>query len=109
MTRSSAPPARALDAELLADEAVDLTAVGAAAGLLHDRADERAHRLGVAAADALDDVGVVLDHLRDDAGELARVVHRTEILALDDLGRVAAVGDELVEHDTGIAGVDRLG
>ena len=37
---------------------VDLAAVGAALGLAHDRADQRAHRLGVAALDALDDVRV---------------------------------------------------
>src|SRR3954454_18982261 len=60
-----------LDPELLADQPVDLAAVGAALRLAHDRADERAHRLRVAAADALDDVGVVVDHLGDDRLELA--------------------------------------
>src|SRR3954447_26143034 len=104
MAPSSTTRGCALDAELLADEPVDLAAVGAAAGLLHDRADERAHRLGVAALDALDDVRVVLDHLRDDAGELAVVLQRSQALAVDDLGRVATLGDELLDHGARVAG-----
>src|SRR3954452_16258205 len=86
------------DAELLAQQAVDLAAVGAALGLAHDRADERADRLRVAAAHALGDVGVRLDHARDDGGELVAVAHRAEALALDDLLGVAAGLDEAVEH-----------
>ena len=56
--------------------------------------------------DALGHVGVVGDDLGDDAGELARVAHRAEVLALDDRGRVAAVGDQPVEHRAAAAGGD---
>ena len=42
--------------------------------------------------------GLLLDHLGDDRLELAAVAHRRQALALDDLRRVAARRDELVEH-----------
>ena len=41
------------------------------------------------------------------ACELAAVLHRGQALALDDLGRVAAVGDQLVEDDAAVAGGHR--
>src|SRR3954452_643625 len=71
-----------LDPELLADQPVDLATIGAALGLAHHRSDERAHRLGVAAADALDDVLVLGDDLGDDLRELAGVLHDRQALGL---------------------------
>src|SRR3954469_8958622 len=92
--------------QLLADQAIDLAAVGAALGLAHDGADQGAHGLRVAAADALRDVRIVGDHLGDDVGQLIAGLHRGEALALDDRGRVAALGHQAVEHLTAGAGVD---
>src|SRR3954449_13359453 len=96
-----------LDPKLLADQPVDLATIGAALGLAHHRSDERAHRLGVAAADALDDVLVLGDHLGDDVRQLVAALHRRQALALDDRRRVAALGHQLVEHPAPGAGVDR--
>src|ERR1700722_1563653 len=56
-----------LDAELLVDQACDLGAVGAALGLAHDVADDRADGLGVAVAHALGGVGVDLQGRSHDA------------------------------------------
>src|SRR3954471_4018014 len=92
-----AQPPRTLQAQSRPQQAVDLAAVRAALGLAHHRADQGAHRLRVAAADALDDVRVLLDHLGDDRLELAAVLHRGEALAFGDLGGVAAAHDQLVE------------
>src|SRR4051794_22149141 len=78
------------DAELLAQQAVDLGAVRTPLGLAHDRADEGADRLRVAPAHALGDLGVGVDDAGHDGGELVGVPHRAEPLALDQLLRVPA-------------------
>src|ERR1700679_3891466 len=88
-------PSRPSDPQLLPDQAVDLAAVGAALGLLHHGADDRADRLAVAGADLLGGFRVGLDCRRDDRLQLAAVRgHLGEALALDDRGRVAALGDQ---------------
>ena len=100
------PPTR--EPELLAHDARDLGAVGAPLRLAHDVADDRADRLHVAGLDLLGGVGVGGERGLDD--RVQRVVaagHRAEALGLDDRGRVAAVGDEPVEHELGVA--DRHG
>ena len=63
----------ASEAELRADQAVDLAAVGAALGLAHDGADDGADRLAVAGADLLGGLGVGLDRGGDDRLQLAVV------------------------------------
>src|SRR3954469_18352169 len=93
-----ARPSGVSDAQLLAQQAVDLGAVRAALRLAHHGPDERPDRLRIAAADALGHVRVRLDHTGDDGGQLVAVAHRAEALALDDLLGVAAVLDEPVEY-----------
>src|SRR3954466_3251750 len=104
-TRRAMPPMLRLpsDPELPADLAVDLAAVRATAGGLHDRPHQGADRLLVAALDALDDVRVVGQDPGDDAGQLAVVLHRAEPLALDDRGGVAALLHEQVQDRAGVA------
>ena len=70
--------------------------------------DDRADRLRVAAAHALGDVRVGGDR-GDHPGQLVAVAHRAEALALDDRGRLAALGDQAVEHLARGPGVDRAG
>src|SRR4051794_17739080 len=82
-----------LDAELLPDQAGDLSPVGTTLGLLHDRADDGADRLAVAGLDLLGGGGVGLDRGGDDALELAAVGDLGEALARDDRRRVAALED----------------
>src|SRR5215208_4589178 len=77
------------DAELLAQQAVDLGAVRTPLGLAHDRADEGADRLRVPPAHALGDHGVGVDDARHDGGELVGVPDRAEALALDHLLRIS--------------------
>ena len=57
-TRNRRGDSRSSDSELLVHKARDVVAVGAALGLAHDVADDRADRLGVAPLDALGSVGV---------------------------------------------------
>src|SRR3954447_6076574 len=64
-----------LQTQLLAHEAVDLTAVGAALRLAHDEADDRADRLGLAALELLDGLRVGLERTVDDALELVAARH----------------------------------
>src|SRR4051794_26449024 len=94
----AAPGNDASDAELRAQQAIDLAAVGATLRLPHHRPDERADRLRVAAAHAVGDVRVLLDHARDDRGELVAIAHGAQALALYDVRGIAAGGDEVVEH-----------
>src|SRR5918994_3341621 len=70
--------------ELLADQAADLAAVRPALGLAHHEAEDRAHRLVVAAADLLRGALVRGDRGRHDAGELVAALHRREALSLGD-------------------------
>ena len=62
----------ASDPELLVDQPRDLGAVGAALGLAHHVADDRADRLGVAVAHALGGVRVGGERRRDDARRAPR-------------------------------------
>ena len=57
-----------------------------------------ADRLHVAAAQLLGDVGVGLQRGLDDRRELVAAADRAQALGLDDRARVAALGDEPVEH-----------
>src|SRR5680860_455455 len=91
-------PLEPSETELLPDQAGYLAAVGAALGLLHHGADDRADRLAVAAADLLGGLGVGLDRGGDDRVELAAVGDLGEALAVDDRLRVAALGDQGRQH-----------
>ena len=88
-------PRRGSDAELLADQAVDLAAVGAALGLAHDRADERARspwrcRRGCARRRP----GCRRSPAATMPASSSPPPIAAEALALDDRGRVAALGDQ---------------
>src|SRR6266540_309229 len=91
------PMIRALQADPVTYQALDLAAVGSALGLTHHRADERADRLLVAALHLLDGGGVRLDDSIDDHAELVAARH-PEAAACDDRVRVATLGSQHVEH-----------
>src|ERR1700678_3711020 len=97
MRRRTGALTAASRAELLVHEPRDLGAVGAAFGLTHDVADDRADRLGVAFTYARGGVGVGLQCRRDDAGELVLAADRGEPLGLDDRVGLSPLGDEPVE------------
>src|SRR5215210_3525440 len=71
--------------EPLSHQALHLSPVRAPLGLAHHRADDRAHRLGLAGADLLHRVGVLLDRAADDRLELVGG-REAEAALLDDRG-----------------------
>src|SRR3954470_7725713 len=89
---------RSSEPELLAHDARDLAAVGAALRLAHDEADDDPDRLHVALAQLLDDVGIGVERLLHDRLERVAAADGAEALALDDRPRVAALGHQRVEH-----------
>src|SRR3954453_14747100 len=86
-----------LEVELLAHEAVDLTAVGAPLRLAHHEADDRSDRLGLAALELLDRLRVRLERAVDDALELVDAGH-AERARLDDPLGVAPLSRQNVQH-----------
>src|SRR3954471_5556497 len=83
--------------EPLANQLRDRAAVGSSLRLLHHRADDSADRLLVALAHLLRGLGFGLDRAIDDALQLGGVGDLRQAFALDDLGRLPAVGDQLRE------------
>ena len=73
--------------QALLEHALDGRGVGLAAGGLHDRADQRADRLHLAAAHLLGDVGVARDRRVDGRDQLVGLPHDGQAARLDDLRR----------------------
>src|SRR3954471_11506203 len=96
-TTDGTTPRQTASADLLADQAVDLTAVRAALRLAHPEADDRAERLALAALVLLDGLRVRLERAVDDVAELVAAGH-AEAARLDHRGGIAAVGGQHVEH-----------
>src|SRR5699024_7333076 len=107
-TGPSARAASSAHAELVHDDLADAAGVGLAAGGLHDRADEGADRLDLAALDLRDHVGGVGDPLVAGAAELRVVGAYAQTLGLDDRGGVAVAVAALHEHLLGDLVVDLL-
>src|ERR1051326_6535062 len=99
MRVAPAPALVALSFQLLANQPVDFAAVGAALGLLHHGADDCADRLLVAGADLLGGLWVGVDRGGNDCLQLTAVSrHLGQPFALDDGGRVTALGYPRGEH-----------
>ena len=81
-------------AEPRGDERLHLGRIGATAGGLHHRADEEAEEAGLAGAEGGDLVGVLGERGVDERLERAGVGLPVEAEASDDLGRLAALGDQ---------------
>src|SRR6266511_2613246 len=88
-------------AKLCPNQPRDFAPIRAALGLAHHGPHNRADRLRVAAPDLLGRAGLGLDRALDDGLQLARVRHLPEALALDDLGRVAALRHQRRQHLAG--------
>src|SRR3954447_1192581 len=97
-----------LQTQLLAHEAVDLAAVGAALGLAHHEADDRSDRLGLAALELLHGLRIRLERAVDDALELVGPGHAERALLDDPLG-VAPLRRQNVQHGLARGVRDRLG
>src|SRR6476619_7501933 len=91
------PPPPLLRPDLLPDQALNLAPVGAALGLAHHPADNRADGLVVAGADLLDRVSVVGQGLFDDVAQLVAAGLRQTALP-DDRRGVTALLDERAEN-----------